>query len=90
MTFVREARHENCHVVIDSTLIGMIHRLFANESVDPWLLGHNRLCPICKRDVTLKSESVFGKDRYTGVSIDIDDDDEMQQQQEQGMLLYKN
>ncbi|KAI8854243.1 hypothetical protein BC829DRAFT_221221 [Chytridium lagenaria] len=29
----------------------LFRRLYSSLSIDPWLLKHNRLCPICKRDV---------------------------------------
>ncbi|KAI9351402.1 hypothetical protein BDR26DRAFT_1003391 [Obelidium mucronatum] len=54
-----------CAICIDEFVVGSrvrelpCHHQFHTECVDPWLLRHNRLCPICKRDVLVvkKSES---------------------------------
>ncbi|KAI8904480.1 hypothetical protein EDD86DRAFT_213564, partial [Gorgonomyces haynaldii] len=49
---------QGCAICLDEFVEGQRSRqlpcrhVFHCECVDPWLLGHQRLCPICKRDVT--------------------------------------
>ncbi|ORY51244.1 hypothetical protein BCR33DRAFT_712350 [Rhizoclosmatium globosum] len=46
-----------CAICIDEFVVGSrarelpCHHQFHTACIDPWLLRHNRLCPICKRDV---------------------------------------
>ncbi|KAJ3112010.1 hypothetical protein HDU96_005054 [Phlyctochytrium bullatum] len=48
---------ECCAICIDEFVVGSrVRQLpckhqFHDSCIDPWLLKHNRLCPICKRDV---------------------------------------
>ncbi|KAJ3068951.1 hypothetical protein HDU98_007946 [Podochytrium sp. JEL0797] len=52
-----------CAICIDEFVVGSNARVlpcnhqFHTACVDPWLLGHNRLCPICKRDVLVVKKS---------------------------------
>ena len=57
------------------------------SSVDPWLLGHNRLCPICKLDVTDKSPSSEYAKRQAEGYLEEDVCGELDGER-QGMLLY--
>ncbi|KAJ3321141.1 hypothetical protein HDV06_004594 [Boothiomyces sp. JEL0866] len=51
------AGHESCPICIEEFEVGNVlrelpcHHVFHDTCVDPWLLGHNRLCPVCKQDV---------------------------------------
>merc|ERR1719354_590657 len=37
------------------------HHMFHDTCVDPWLLKHNRLCPVCKRDTLKKPKTIKQK-----------------------------
>ncbi|KAJ3087916.1 hypothetical protein HK102_009992 [Quaeritorhiza haematococci] len=60
-----ETQRDCCAICIDEFVVGnRVRQLpckhqFHDTCVDPWLLQHNRLCPICKRDVL---ESTGGKE----------------------------
>ncbi|KAI9366090.1 hypothetical protein DFJ73DRAFT_807076 [Zopfochytrium polystomum] len=53
---------ECCAICIDEFLIGSrVRKLpcnhqFHDACIDPWLINHNRLCPICKRDVLMPTD----------------------------------
>ncbi|KAJ3333206.1 E3 ubiquitin-protein ligase rnf13 [Blyttiomyces sp. JEL0837] len=53
----RGGTRECCAICIDEFVVGSrvrelpCHHQFHDSCIDPWLLNHNRLCPICKRDV---------------------------------------
>lgn len=48
--------YENCRVDTFSMIPGILNNAY--RSVDPWLLKHNRLCPVCKRDTLKKPRTI--------------------------------
>ncbi|KAH6591372.1 hypothetical protein BASA50_008726 [Batrachochytrium salamandrivorans] len=52
-----------CAICLDDFVVGSRVRelpcrhIFHSLCIDPWLLKHNRLCPICKRDVLVSRSS---------------------------------
>ncbi|EGF82156.1 hypothetical protein BATDEDRAFT_86907 [Batrachochytrium dendrobatidis JAM81] len=57
-----------CAICLDDFVVGNQVRelpcrhLFHDMCIDPWLLKHNRLCPICKRDVLVSSTNTVSVD----------------------------
>ncbi|KAL2915965.1 hypothetical protein HK105_204389, partial [Polyrhizophydium stewartii] len=62
-----------CAICLDDFVVGSRVRdlpcrhIFHDVCIDPWLLKHNRLCPICKRDV-LDPGLIPGRDDKSGAS----------------------